>query len=112
MKIALPVAGGQLCAHFGHCDTFEVFEVDRDSGKIIKTSSIQAPPHEPGLLPRMLGAEGIDVVIAGGMGSRAQDLFRQQGIEVLVGVAAGDPTKLVESYLSGTLKSGTNICDH
>jgi len=112
MKIALPVAGGQLCAHFGHCDAFQVFEVDRDSGNILGTSSIKAPPHEPGLLPRMLGAEGVDVVIAGGMGSRAQDLFRQQGIEVLVGATAGDPAELVRSYLSGTLRSGTNTCDH
>ena len=52
------------------------------------------------------------MIIAGGMGTRAQDLFEEQGIRVVIGAPNGDPRSLVESYLKGTLESGENICDH
>lgn len=114
MKIAMPVAGEQLCPHFGHCERFEFFYVNPDSKEILKTETLDAPPHEPGLLPRLLGDKGVNVVIAGGMGAKARDLFRQRGIKVVVGAdpAAGSPEDIVRQYLSGSLTSGQNLCDH
>jgi predicted Fe-Mo cluster-binding NifX family protein len=52
------------------------------------------------------------MIIAGGMGQRAQGLFVEQGIQVLVGAPAETPEKLVADYLAGTLQAGENICDH
>jgi predicted Fe-Mo cluster-binding NifX family protein len=72
----------------------------------------QAPPHEPGLLPRWLHERGADVIIAGGMGQRAQQLFAQSGMTVVVGAPAETPEQLASAYLSGTLQAGENICDH
>ncbi|MCL6610698.1 MAG: NifB/NifX family molybdenum-iron cluster-binding protein [Peptococcaceae bacterium] len=114
MKIALPIAGGQLCTHFGHCESFHFFDVNPDTGEITGKETLTAPPHEPGLLPRLLGEKGVNVVIAGGMGARAQDLFRQRGINVVVGASpeSGTPENIVKSYLAGTLATGQNICDH
>ena len=114
MKIVVPVARGRLCSHFGHCERFEVFEVDTASGTVVGVSSFEAPPHEPGLLPTLLAEKGVNVVIAGGMGSRAQELLRQKGIEARTGVSPeqGVPEELVRSYLSGSLISGVNVCEH
>ena len=52
------------------------------------------------------------MIIAGGMGQRAQALFSEHGIEVVIGAPAETPENLVNSYLAGTLKSGENVCDH
>jgi len=51
-------------------------------------------------------------VIAVGTGSRAQSLFQQQGIGVVVGNMESDPEKAVLSYLNGKLATEGNICDH
>ena len=112
MKIAIPVAEGRLSAHFGHCEEFAIIEVDEQSKDTFKKSMQQSPPHEPGLLPRWLHELGTDVIIAGGMGPRAQQLFAQNGISVIVGAPAETPEQLASAYLNGTLRAGENICDH
>lgn len=114
MKIAMPIAGEQLCVHFGHCEKFYFFNVDPEANKIISKEILSAPPHQPGLLPRLLGEKGVNVVLAGGMGARAQNLFEQNGIEVVIGAnpADGAPEDIVASYLSGSLRTGANPCDH
>jgi ATP-binding protein involved in chromosome partitioning len=52
------------------------------------------------------------VVIAGGLGRRAQELFDRSGIEVVIGAGQGEPREIVQSYLDGTLSVGPNVCDH
>ncbi len=112
MRIAIPVVEGKLSPHFGHCREFHLVDADAESKKITNTT-IEAPPaHEPGVLPRWLHEHGADVIIAGGMGQRAQMLFQQAGIQVVVGTPVADPRDLVQAFLDGTLESGTNICDH
>jgi predicted Fe-Mo cluster-binding NifX family protein len=55
---------------------------------------------------------GVDVIIAGGMGQKAQNLFAANNIKVCIGVAEGSPRELVESYLENKLTTGQNLCDH
>ena len=112
MKIAIPLAEGKLTMHFGHCASFAIIEVEDQTKKIIKREDIPAPPHEPGLLPPWLAQRGANVIIAGGMGSRAQELFAAQGIQVIVGASAKTPEALISDYLAGTLQVGNNVCDH
>lgn len=112
MKIAIPMAGGRLCMHFGHCEQFALVDVDETAGKPTKTTLITPPPHEPGLLPRWLHEQGATAIIAGGMGQRAQQLFAESGIKVVVGAPADTAENLVAAYLGGTLVSGQNACDH
>jgi len=112
MKIAVPVAAGRLSMHFGHCEEFVLVDVDPGEKKILNTESVEAPDHEPGLLPRWLHERGANLIIAGGMGQRAQDLFAQQDIQVIVGAPSDEPAALVNAYLSGDLKIGDNVCDH
>jgi predicted Fe-Mo cluster-binding NifX family protein len=112
MRIAIPVANGVLGMHFGHAETFALIDVDPVTKKITGKQEIVPPPHQPGLLPPWLAERGVNVIIAGGMGQRAQDLFAQQNISVTVGAAAAPPDELVSQYLSGELKTGANVCDH
>jgi predicted Fe-Mo cluster-binding NifX family protein len=112
MRIAIPLADGKLSMHFGHCERFALVDVDAVTKSILKKEEIDAPEHEPGLLPRWLGERGATVIIAGGMGARAKDLFTERKIVVVVGAPADTPEALVRAYLSGTLKTGENVCDH
>jgi ATP-binding protein involved in chromosome partitioning len=112
MRIALPLADGKLCMHFGHCERFAMIDVDAAEKKILNREDIVPPPHEPGLLPPWLAERGAAMIIAGGMGQRAQGLFAQQGIQVVVGAAAETPERLVLDYLAGKLQTGENTCDH
>ena len=112
MKIAIPLAAGQLAMHFGHCEQFALVEVDEIKGEVTETVVLDPPPHEPGLLPRWLNEKGANVILAGGMGQRAQRIFVQNNIKVVVGVESGTPESLVKEYLAGTLVGGKNLCDH
>jgi len=112
MKIAIPLADGRLCMHFGHCEQFALVAADAQSKEILGTDALTPPPHEPGVLPRWLHEQGADVILAGGMGQRAQQLFVQNGITVVVGVPSGTVEELTTAYLNGTLQAGENVCDH
>ncbi|MBN1594729.1 NifB/NifX family molybdenum-iron cluster-binding protein [candidate division FCPU426 bacterium] len=112
MKIAIPIAGGRLCPHFGHCEQFALVEADMQAKTIQNTRLLNPPPHEPGVLPRWLHEQGAEVIIAGGMGARAQQLFNQNGIQVVVGAPADAPEALAAAFLHNTLQTGTNLCDH
>ncbi|MBN2451479.1 MAG: ATPase, partial [Lentisphaeria bacterium] len=63
-------------------------------------------------LPRWLHEQGANLILAGGMGQRAQELFARHGIQVVVGAPAGTPEDLVAKYLAGTLEVQGNVCDH
>jgi len=112
MKYAVPVSGGIVCPHFGHCEQFALIDVDEAEKQILKKELVNSPGHEPGLLPQWLAEKGVSLVIAGGMGSRAQGLFQQNSIGVITGIMESDPEKAVLSYLNGILAAGANICDH
>lgn len=112
MKIAIPVQNGILCNHFGHCETFAILEVDTSQEQILTRRDVPAPPHQPGFLPPWLKEKGVDLVIAGGMGQRALSMFKEQGVDVLVGAPGLTPEELVFRYLKGTLVLGQNVCDH
>ena len=112
MRIAIPIAQGRLAMHFGHCEQFALVDVDQQDKQIVGTTMLQPPAHAPGVLPAWLHEQGANVIIAGGMGSRAQGLFAQHDIAVVVGASDGTPEELASAYLAGTLETGENVCDH
>ena len=107
---AIPVEDGKLCSHFGHCGQFALIETE--NGKIRDRSMHTPPPHEPGVLPKWLHEKGAGVIIAGGMGNSAKELFNQNGIKVITGAPLDPPESLVNQYLSNSLVTGSNVCDH
>ncbi|MBF0315903.1 MAG: NifB/NifX family molybdenum-iron cluster-binding protein [Oligoflexia bacterium] len=111
MIVAIPTSNGKLCMHFGHCDVFSLIEIN-DSKQIISKKEVVPPPHEPGILPPWLASQGVELILAGGMGVRAQQLFQEKGVKVLTGVVGELPEDLVRAYLDGKLVTGENACDH
>lgn len=112
MKVAIPTVDGMLCMHFGHCRQFAVVTADEQSKSVTNVEMLTPPPHEPGVLPQWLNEQGVNVIIAGGMGMRAQRFFDDFGITVVVGASAEEPKTIVEQWLAGTLATGDNVCGH
>ena len=110
MRIAIPVAGGRLSGHFGHCEQFTFF--DTQDNQIKNIQHLSAPPHEPGAFPKWLKAQGVNTIITGGMGQRAQSLFAEKNIQVVCGASSSDPKEIVRDFLQGRLETGDNVCDH
>ncbi|MBT3362148.1 MAG: ATPase [Chloroflexi bacterium] len=112
MKYAVPMSGGMLSAHFGHCEQFALITVDEGKKQIFETELVTPPAHEPGLFPVWLAGLGVSFVIAGGMGPRAVDIFTENRIGVILGALESDPEKAVLNHLNGSLATGENACDH
>lgn len=109
MKVAIATENGYVSAHFGRCPTYTI--VDIENASITSRQEIGNPGHQPGFLPRFLAEKGVDVVIAGGMGPRAQDLFTQNGIKNIRGVQ-GKVEDVIQAFLKNELQSGNDLCSH
>ena len=108
MLIAVACEGNIITQHFGHCENFNLFHVDGE--KIVKEESVENPGHRPGFLPNYLNDLGVNVIISGGMGGGAIEIFTEKGIEVITG-ASGNSKEAVEKYLQGNLKSTNVVCN-
>ncbi len=109
--VVIPVTGGKLSSHFGHCEKF-AFIVETMNGKIIGTEMRTPPLHESGVIPRRVNEQGVDVIIAAGMRDKARQLFAENHIVIITGAAMDTPENLTYQYLSGTLITGKNACEH
>jgi Mrp family chromosome partitioning ATPase/predicted Fe-Mo cluster-binding NifX family protein len=107
MKIAVASEKDRVTEHFGHCENFNIFEAENH--RIVKSQSIPNPGHKPGFLPNYLHDLGVKVIISGGMGGSAIDLFNEKGIEVITG-ARGEAKAAAELYLQGLLKTTGSVC--
>lgn len=112
MKIAIPLEGGRLSSHFGHCERFAFIDIDEKTRQITTKLEVTPPPHEPGQLPPWLANQGATLIIAGGMGGRAKQLLQDAGIGYVLGAPTLTAEELVASYLNGTLQGGENACTH
>ena len=112
MRIAIPLSEGHLSQHFGHSEQFLFVDVELEQRNILGKEVVAAPEHVPGLLPQWLSEQGVNVVIAAGLGARALDLLTANSVTVVTGASVADPEALVTQFLDGTLEGGTNGCDH
>jgi predicted Fe-Mo cluster-binding NifX family protein len=107
MKVAVACEGRMVTEHFGHCENFNIYNIEND--RIISSESIPNPGHKPGFLPNFLNDMGVNTIISGGMGAGAVEIFNEKGIEVITG-AQGDAEDLVKRYLKGELQSTGSVC--
>jgi predicted Fe-Mo cluster-binding NifX family protein len=98
-----------LGAHFGHCDLYTVVKIA--DGKVEEISTLPNVPHQQGgcMAPvNHLAQNGVQVLIAGGMGMRPLMGFNQVGIDVLYGGGAQRVGEAVEALLEGRLPRFTS----
>lgn len=107
MKIAVACEGKVITEHFGHCEKFSIFEAQ--GKQLVKEEFASNPGHKPGFLPVYLYEKGVNVIISGGMGGGAVDIFNEKGIEVILG-ASGNARAAAEDYLQGKLKTTGSVC--
>ncbi|NLK40142.1 MAG: dinitrogenase iron-molybdenum cofactor [Clostridiales bacterium] len=107
LKIAVASENKMVTEHFGHCESFMIF--DTENNQIIKSETVANPGHKPGFLPNFLADRGVNVIISGGMGGGAVEIFNERNVEVIVG-ASGDAKTAVENYLKGELKTTGSVC--
>jgi predicted Fe-Mo cluster-binding NifX family protein len=107
MRIAVAGDGNSVAEHFGHCINFLIYNVE--NGVITSEESVLNPGHKPGFLPNFLADRGVTVIISGGMGGGAVDIFNERNVEVIVG-ASGDAKTAVSDYLKGELMTTGSVC--
>jgi predicted Fe-Mo cluster-binding NifX family protein len=101
----------EMSMHFGRCPHFTLVDVE---GKEVKEIKVVANPafsnHVPGVVPKFISEQNVNVMVAGGMGPKAIDMFNGFGIEVATGVG-GLVENVLNAYLEGKVK-GTEACKH
>ncbi len=109
-KISFPTSDKvTVDGHFGHCKEFVIYTVEENEVK--EVNYVKPPEHIPGSFPKFLGEHNIDVIITGGMGTKAVNLFKQQDIDVVLGAKGRIDVNLSE-YLGGFLTSKGSMCEH
>jgi predicted Fe-Mo cluster-binding NifX family protein len=94
-----------IYAHFGHTPYFTVVDIQN---QLVKKTTIVANPyvekHQPGEVPTYLSKMDVNLIIAGGMGTKAKDIFKSFGIDVIAG-ASGVISEIIDQYLKGNLQN-------
>lgn len=108
MKIAMPHQEGRVNEHFGNSREFVIVETENGkvTGKKIVANEIM---HNHGGLAQLLKAEGVDVVITGGIGRPMAEALQSVGFKVVIG-ASGEVEKVAEEFLSGQLVTKPVMC--
>ena len=109
MRLAIATENGTVAAHFGRCPHYTL--VDIQDGAEAGRTIVENPGHEPGRIPAFLSEHGASVVVAGGMGHRAKELFDSMGIDQIIGVT-GQVDAVVSGCIDGTLAGGESLCSH
>jgi predicted Fe-Mo cluster-binding NifX family protein len=107
MRIVISTEDDSVSAHFGRCPSFTLIEVKE--GELVQREVVPNPGHQPGFLPEYFRKQGVDMIVAGGMGQRAKILFSDNGIETVVGVS-GKVDDAITRICSGTLTGGESLC--
>jgi predicted Fe-Mo cluster-binding NifX family protein len=99
--------------HFGQCDLYTLVTVDGERVGDVRT--LPNPPHGQGgcLAPvNLLATNGVNILIAEGMGMRPLSGFDQAGIMVLHGGGKRTVREAVSALVTGQLQrfAQNNVC--
>lgn len=108
MRVAISTDGDSVSAHFGRCPSFTIMDIENN--KVANRKSVDNPGHHPGAIPKFLHEQGVNCIIAGGMGMNAMNFFNRFGIQVIVGVT-GTIDAVAKELETGTLKGGESLCN-
>lgn len=107
MKLAIMLYGTRVSPRFGY--SLGVLIVEVDGQQEIRRKTLETDDYYPEQIPVVLGKEGVEVVISGGMNHYFQDLFRSQGIQVIWGII-GEADDALAAFRDGQLTPGMGCC--
>ncbi len=111
MKIAIPVTKeNQIDSHFGHCESYGIYTIS-DKNEISDLRNVQSLQGCgcKSDIASVLAADGVTLMLAGGIGGGAISVLNNSGIEVIRG-CTGDADEVVKLYLSGLVSDSGNNC--
>ena len=110
MKIAIPTKNNQIENHFGRCEEYTVFTVEKE--QVIANTESFSPKQGCGCMndiAHILKQHGVKVMLAGNMGEGALQKLNDQGIRVFRG-CSGEARQIAESYLAGEIEDSGQGC--
>ncbi len=113
MKIAVPITKeNNIDSHFGHCESYGVFTVS-ENNEITEVKNVKSPQGCgcKSDIASVLAADGVTLMLAGGIGGGAINVLNNSGIEVIRG-CSGDATMVVKLFLTGLVKDSGSSCNH
>ena len=100
MRIAVTYENGNVFGHFGHTETFAVYDVE--NGTVVSRTLAPTNGSGHGALAGFLKALGIDTLICGGIGGGARTALAEAGITLYPGVT-GSADDAVAALAAGSL---------
>ena len=111
MKIAVPVTNNnQIDGHFGHCEYYNIYSISENN----EISSVDTILSEQGCgcksnIAMVLANNGVNTMLAGGIGGGAINVLNQAGINVIRG-CEGNATEIVNAFINGEIEDSGSSC--
>ena len=109
MKIAVTYDNGDVFQHFGHTESFKIYEIQ--DKKIVSSEVIGNGGFGHGSLAGYLKSLGVEALICGGIGGGARNMLGSEGITVYPG-ASGNADENVKAFIEGVLDYDPNTTCH
>lgn len=107
-KIAVPTLNGRLSGHFGGSEFFTIIKVE--DNKIVNEDILSTPEHTTGAYPKFLANAGVTDIIVGGVGGKAIDIFKANGIGVYKAQGIKTPAEHAKDLIAETLDTTSSSC--
>ncbi|MBO5555763.1 MAG: NifB/NifX family molybdenum-iron cluster-binding protein, partial [Oscillospiraceae bacterium] len=102
MKVAVAYDNGEIYGHFGHCDTFAVYEYGEYVSDCVKKLVDSSDRHGHAAMAALMQELGVDAVLCGNMGGEGKALLLSLGIVPVVGYS-GDADTAADLLVTGQL---------
>ena len=108
MKIAIAYENGEIFEHFGHAQTFAIYDYDEEDITLCSKKLIDvAELHGHKAMADRLKEEGVSAVMAGNMGAEAKALLLSYCIVPIAGYC-GDADTAADLLMLGQLPIAPN----
>jgi predicted DNA-binding protein (UPF0251 family)/predicted Fe-Mo cluster-binding NifX family protein len=111
MIVAVPYLQGEINAHFGSTQAFLIAETSKEKIERSAIFEVQGMQHNHAGIAGFLKEQGVEVILAGGMGTPMQKALKLQGFELYCGVS-GPAVEMVEALLRGEIEHTEVTCGH
>ena len=101
MRIALPLANGKFSIHYGRAEALSIHEIDLEKGISTSLGMRMFPQEGTCGAGKWVAAQGVEVLLAGGLGAGAAKGLGEAGVRVFAGVEEEEPNKVLEMFLAG-----------
>lgn len=110
MKVAVTYENENIFQHFGHTETFKIYDIENNVIKSEQIVNTEGSGH--GELAGFLAKKGVDTLICGGIGGGAKTALAEENIKLYGGVS-GNADEAVKALIAGTLNFDANVhCDN